>query len=159
MLDCNGKFVLWSTGTCSVEAKKHLVLSEENIDTCYKSLAWTYLTWKDFLNLLSFYKLPITWYVPALIYLKGLFESRVADAPVQPSQRSTSVGASALCPFQRQSFFDQVHQSLKKDSLAIESALRVQRPRSTSSAQAGRFTNLSLLKDKSISVSIWSSSF
>lgn len=108
---------------------------------------------------LSFCKLPITWYVPALIYLKGLCESRVADAPIQPSQRSTSVGARALCPFQRQSFFDQVHQSLKKDSLAIESALRVQRPRSTSSAQTGRFTNLNLLKDKSISVSIWPSSF
>lgn len=59
-----------------------------------------------------------------------------------------------MCPFQRQSFFDQVHQSLKKDSLAIESALRVQRPRSTSSAQTGRFTNLNLLKDKSISKSV-----
>uniref|UniRef100_A0A8C3LGT4 DUF4537 domain-containing protein n=1 Tax=Chrysolophus pictus TaxID=9089 RepID=A0A8C3LGT4_CHRPC len=87
----------------------------------------------------------------------GLFETRVADAPIQPSQRSTSVGASALCPFQRQSFFDQVHQSLKKDSLAIESALHVLRPRSTSSAQAGRFTNLNLLKDKSISKSVHNS--
>ncbi|XP_042693649.1 uncharacterized protein LOC122170652 isoform X1 [Centrocercus urophasianus] len=88
----------------------------------------------------------------------GLFEFRVADAPVQPSQRSTSPkGASALSPFQRQSFFDQVHQSLKKDSLAIESALHVQRPRSTSSSQAGRFTNLSLLKDRSISKSVCNS--
>ncbi|XP_021243975.1 uncharacterized protein LOC110394407 isoform X2 [Numida meleagris] len=87
----------------------------------------------------------------------GLFESRVAEAPIQSSQRSPSLGASALCPFQRQSFFDQVHQSLKKDSLAIETVLHVQRPRSTSSAQAGRFTNLNLLKDKSISKSVLNS--
>ncbi|XP_015722338.1 uncharacterized protein C11orf16 homolog isoform X2 [Coturnix japonica] len=87
----------------------------------------------------------------------GLFESRVADAPIQPSQRSISVGASALCPFQPQSFFDQVRQSLKKDSLAIESALRIQRPCGTSSVRAGRFTHLNLLKDKSISKSVHNS--
>lgn len=39
MLDCSGKLVFLSTVTCSVQAKKHLALSEENIDTCYKSLA------------------------------------------------------------------------------------------------------------------------
>ncbi|XP_064313321.1 trichohyalin-like [Phalacrocorax carbo] len=85
----------------------------------------------------------------------GLFKSRVAEAPIQHSQRSPSLGTSALVPFRRQSFFDQVNQSLEKDSLTIRSALRVQRPHSTSNAQARRSTNfLSLLKDKSITKSI-----
>lgn len=104
--------------------------------------------------LLSFYKLPITSYAPALIYLTGLFEPREAEALIQPSQRSRSLGSSALGPFRRQSFFDRVNQSLERDRLAIESALRVQRPHSTSSARARRSTNLlHLLKDKSITVS------
>ncbi|KAM6093382.1 uncharacterized protein LJ206_006078 [Theristicus caerulescens] len=85
----------------------------------------------------------------------GLFESRVAKAPIQHSQRSPSLGASALVPFMRQSFFDRVNQSLEKDSLTIKSALRVQRPHSTSSVQARRSTNLlNPLKDKSITKSI-----
>ncbi|KAM6211963.1 uncharacterized protein WM294_005251 [Sarcoramphus papa] len=82
----------------------------------------------------------------------GLFESRVAEAPIQHSQRSPSLGTSALVPFRRQSFFDRVNQSLEKDSLTIKSALRVQRPHSTPNVQARRFTNLQ--KDKSIPKSI-----
>lgn len=107
--------------------------------------------------MLSFSKLPVTSYVPALIYLEGLFESRAAEAPIQYSQRSPSLGTSALVPFRHQSFFNRVNQSLEKDSLIIKSALRVQRPHSTSNVQARRSTNLlNLLKDKSIAVSIWS---
>lgn len=102
----------------------------------------------------SFYKLSIISDVPALIYLKGLFESRVAEAPIQYSQRSPSLEISALVPFRRQSFFDCVNQSLQKDSLTIKSALRVQRLHSTPILQASRSTNL--LKGKSITVSIWS---
>ncbi|XP_021407632.1 uncharacterized protein LOC110482601 isoform X3 [Lonchura striata] len=86
----------------------------------------------------------------------GLFESRVAEAPVQHSQRSPSLGSSALAPFQCQSFFAQVNQSLEKDSLTIRSAFRVQRPHS-SRLLAGRATHLpNLLKDKSITKSILS---
>ncbi|KAI6079876.1 Trichohyalin-like isoform X2 [Aix galericulata] len=56
---------------------------------------------------------------------------------------------------QRQSFFDRVNQSLERDRLAIESALRVQRPHSTSSARPRRSTNLlHLLKDKSMTKSV-----
>uniref|UniRef100_A0A8C3JCG8 DUF4537 domain-containing protein n=1 Tax=Calidris pygmaea TaxID=425635 RepID=A0A8C3JCG8_9CHAR len=85
----------------------------------------------------------------------GLFESGVAEAPIQHSQRSPSLGTSALVPFRRQSFFDRVNQSLEKDSLTIRSALRVQRPHRTSNVQARRSTNLlNLLKDKSITKSI-----
>ncbi|XP_071895043.1 uncharacterized protein [Anas platyrhynchos] len=85
----------------------------------------------------------------------GLFEPREAEALIQPSQRSRSLGSSALGPFRRQSFFDRVNQSLERDRLAIESALRVQRPHSTSSARARRSTNLlHLLKDKSITKSV-----
>ncbi|XP_031962793.1 trichohyalin-like isoform X1 [Corvus moneduloides] len=87
----------------------------------------------------------------------GLFESQVAEAPVQHSQRSPSVGSSALVPFRRQSFFAQVNQSLEKDSLTIRSALCVQRPHSTTNLRAGRCTHLpNLLKDKSITKSILS---
>ncbi|XP_027736987.1 uncharacterized protein LOC114056184 [Empidonax traillii] len=85
----------------------------------------------------------------------GLFESRVTEAPVQHSPRSPSLGTSALVPFRRQSFFDQVNQSLERDSLTIKSALRVQRPHSTTSVLARRSTKLlNLLKDKSITKSI-----
>ncbi|XP_027522511.1 trichohyalin-like [Corapipo altera] len=85
----------------------------------------------------------------------GLFESRVAEAPVQHFARSPSLGTSALVPFRRQSFFDQVNQSLEKDSLTIRSALRVQRPHSTTSVLARRSTKLlNLLKHKSITKSI-----
>ncbi|XP_026696834.1 trichohyalin-like isoform X1 [Athene cunicularia] len=85
----------------------------------------------------------------------GLFESRVAEALIQHSQRTPSLGTSALVPFRRQSFFDRVNQSLEKDSLTIKSALRVQRLHSTSSEQAGRSMHLvNLLKDKSIRKSI-----
>ncbi|XP_074758114.1 uncharacterized protein LOC141958943 isoform X2 [Athene noctua] len=84
-----------------------------------------------------------------------LFESRVAEAPIQHYQRSPSLGTSALVPFRRQSFFDRVNQSLEKDSLTIKSALRVQRLHSPSSEQAGRSVHLvNLLKDKSIRKSI-----
>ncbi|XP_041343412.1 uncharacterized protein C11orf16 homolog [Pyrgilauda ruficollis] len=87
----------------------------------------------------------------------GLFESRVADAPVQHSQRSPSLGSSALVPFRCQSFFAQVNQSLEKDSLTIRSALHVQRPHSTSHLLAGRSTHLpNLLKDKIITKSFLS---
>ncbi|KAJ7402965.1 hypothetical protein BTVI_81804 [Pitangus sulphuratus] len=87
----------------------------------------------------------------------GLFESRVTEAPVQHSPRSPSLGTSALVPFRRQSFFDQVNQSLERDSLTIRSALRVQRPHSTTSVLARRSTKLlNLLKDKSITKSILS---
>ncbi|XP_032913261.1 trichohyalin-like [Catharus ustulatus] len=80
----------------------------------------------------------------------GLFESRVAEAAVQHSQRSPPLGSSALVPFRHQSFFAQVNQSLEKDSLTIRSALRVQRPHSSTSLLAGRSTHLPhLLKDKS----------
>lgn len=107
--------------------------------------------------MLSFYKLPIFSYALALIYLKGLFESRVAEAPVQHSQRGPSLVSSALVPFRLQSFFSQVNLSLEKDSLTIRSALRVQRPHSITSLLPGRATCLpNLLKDKSIRVSIWS---
>ncbi|KAM6385404.1 uncharacterized protein FN964_016267 isoform 2-T10 [Alca torda] len=86
---------------------------------------------------------------------EGLFESRVAEAPIQHSQRSPSLGTSALVPFRRQSFFDRVNQSLEKDSLTIKSALRVQRPHGASNVQARRSTNLlNLLKDKNITKSI-----
>ncbi|XP_057283820.1 trichohyalin-like isoform X1 [Pezoporus wallicus] len=84
----------------------------------------------------------------------GLFESRVAEAPIQHSQGNPSMGTSALVPFRCQSFFDRVNQSLQKDSLTIGSALRTQRPHSTSSGQFRRSTTLSLLKDKSITKSI-----
>lgn len=107
-----------------------------------------------FLYYLLSFKLPIISYIPALIYLTGLFESRETEAPIQPSRRIRSLGSSALGPFRRQSFFDRVNQSLERDRLAIESALRVQRPHSTSSARARRSTNLlHLLKDKTITVS------
>lgn len=132
----------------SLHQRKMMILS-------YKSLVWTYFMWKGFFlyYLLSF-KLPIISYIPALIYPTGLFEPREAEAPILPSQRSRSLGSSALGPFRRQSFFDRVNQSLERDRLAIESALRVQRPHSTSSAWARRSTNLlHLLKDKSITVS------
>ncbi|XP_030093648.1 trichohyalin-like isoform X2 [Serinus canaria] len=87
----------------------------------------------------------------------GLFESRVAEAPVQHSQRSPSMGSSALVPFRCQSFFAQVNQSLEKDSLTIRSALSGQRPHSTTHLLAGRSTHLpKLLKDKSITKSILS---
>ncbi|XP_005040352.1 PREDICTED: trichohyalin-like [Ficedula albicollis] len=87
----------------------------------------------------------------------GLFESRVAEAPVQHSQRSPSLGSSALVPFRHQSFFAQVNQSLEKDSLTIRSALRVQRPHSTPNLLAGRSTHHpNLLKDKSITKSVLS---
>ncbi|XP_056197151.1 uncharacterized protein LOC130150323 [Falco biarmicus] len=86
---------------------------------------------------------------------QGLFESRATEAPIQHSQRSSSLGTSALVPFRRQSFFDQVNQSLEKDSLTIKSALRAQRPLSASNVQTRRSTNpLNLLKDKSITKSI-----
>ncbi|XP_032851588.2 trichohyalin-like isoform X2 [Tyto alba] len=84
----------------------------------------------------------------------GLFKSRVAEAPIQHSKRSPSLGTSALVPFRHQSLFDRVNQSLEKDSLTIKSALRVQRSHSTSNVQARRSTNLNLLKDKSITKSI-----
>ncbi|OPJ80481.1 hypothetical protein AV530_010790 [Patagioenas fasciata monilis] len=81
----------------------------------------------------------------------GVFESRVAEAPIQHSQRSPSLGTRALVPFRRQSFFDRVNESLEKDSLTIKSALHVRRPHRTSNVQARRSTNLlNLLKDKSI---------
>ncbi|XP_014112395.1 PREDICTED: trichohyalin-like isoform X2 [Pseudopodoces humilis] len=81
----------------------------------------------------------------------GLFESRVAEAPIQHSQGSPSLGSSALLPFRRQSFFAQVNQSLEKDSLTIRSALCVQRPHSATNLLAGRSTHPpNLLKDKSI---------
>ncbi|XP_064011579.1 trichohyalin-like isoform X3 [Pogoniulus pusillus] len=83
---------------------------------------------------------------------EGLFESRVAEAPIQHSQRSPSLRISALVPFRRQSFFDCVNQSLQKDSLTIKSALRVQRLHSTPILQASRSTNL--LKGKSITKSV-----
>ncbi|XP_061844884.1 uncharacterized protein LOC133624703 [Colius striatus] len=82
----------------------------------------------------------------------GLLGSRVAEAPIQHSQRSPSLGTSALVPFRCQSFFAQVKRSLEKDSLTIRSALRGQRPHSTSNVQATRSTNL--LKDKSITKSV-----
>ncbi|XP_071583291.1 uncharacterized protein C11orf16 homolog [Heliangelus exortis] len=84
----------------------------------------------------------------------GPFESRVAGAPIQHSQRNLSLGTNALVPFRRQSFFDRVNQSLEKDSLTIRSALHVQRPHSTSNLQARRATTLNLLKDKSITKSV-----
>ncbi|XP_051496540.1 trichohyalin-like [Apus apus] len=85
----------------------------------------------------------------------GLFECRVAEAPIQHSQRSPSLGTSALVPFRCQSFFDRVNQSLEKDSLVIKSALRVQRQYSTFKVQARRATDpLNLLKDKSITKSV-----
>ncbi|XP_033370397.1 trichohyalin-like isoform X2 [Parus major] len=81
----------------------------------------------------------------------GLFESRVAEAPIQHSQGSPSLESSALLPFRHQSFFAQVNQSLEKDSLAIRSALHVQRPHSATNLLAGRSTHPpNLLKDKSI---------
>ncbi|XP_071654448.1 uncharacterized protein [Patagioenas fasciata] len=81
----------------------------------------------------------------------GVFESRVAEAPIHHSQRSPSLGTRALVPFRRQSFFDRVNESLEKDSLTIKSALHVRRPHRTSNVQARRSTNLlNLLKDKSI---------
>ncbi|XP_023793744.1 trichohyalin-like isoform X4 [Cyanistes caeruleus] len=81
----------------------------------------------------------------------GLFESREAEAPVQHSQGSPSLGSSALLPFRCQSFFAQVNQSLEKDSLTIRSALCVQRPHSATNLLAGRSTHPpSLLKDKNI---------
>ncbi|XP_068046923.1 uncharacterized protein C11orf16 homolog isoform X2 [Anomalospiza imberbis] len=84
-----------------------------------------------------------------------LFESRVAEAPVQHSQRSPSLGSSALVPFNCQSFFAQVNQSLEKDSLTIRSAFCVQRPHSTTHLLAGRATHLpTLLKEKSITAAI-----
>ncbi|XP_066039906.1 trichohyalin-like isoform X2 [Chamaea fasciata] len=87
----------------------------------------------------------------------GIFESRVAEAPVQHSQRSPSLGSSALVPFNHQSFFAQVNQSLERDSLTIRSALRVQRPHSTTNVLPGRATHLpNLLKDKSVAKSILS---
>ncbi|XP_066175801.1 trichohyalin-like [Sylvia atricapilla] len=87
----------------------------------------------------------------------GIFESRVAEAPVQHSQRSPSLGSSALVPFRHQSFFAQVNQSLEKDSLTIRSALPVQRPHSTANMLPGRATHLpNLLKDKTITKSILS---
>ncbi|XP_053925121.1 trichohyalin-like isoform X2 [Cuculus canorus] len=79
---------------------------------------------------------------------EGLFETRVAEAPIQHSQRNPSLGTNALVPFRHQSFFDQVNQSLEKDSLTIKSALRVPRP----CTKARRCTNV--LKDKSITKSI-----
>ncbi|KAM4670766.1 uncharacterized protein AAGF69_003578 isoform 4-T6 [Amazona ochrocephala] len=84
----------------------------------------------------------------------GLFESRVAEAPIQHSKGNPSMGTSALVPFKCQSFFDRVNQSLQKDSLTIRSALLTQRPHSTSSVQLRRSTTLSLLKDKRITKSI-----
>ncbi|CAN8212643.1 unnamed protein product [Coccothraustes coccothraustes] len=88
---------------------------------------------------------------------RGLFESRVAEAPVQHSQRSPSMGSSALVPFRCQSFFAQVNQSLEKDRLTIRSALCGQRPHSTTHLLAGRSTHVpKLLKDKSITKSILS---
>lgn len=86
-----------------------------------------------------------------------LFESRVAEAPVQHSQRSPSLGSSTLVPFRHQSFFAQVNQSLEKDSLTIRSALCVRRPQSTTNLLPGRVTQLpNLLRDKSITKSILS---
>lgn len=146
----------WKAGTSFMESEKCPTSSEENV---IKSLLEYILYEQTFcsFNLLSFYKLPIFSCVLALIYLKDLFESRVAEAPVQHSQRSPSVGSSALVPFGCQSFFARVNQSLEKDSLTIRSALRVQRPHSTTNLLAGRSTHLpDLLKDKSITVSIWS---
>ncbi|XP_064594131.1 uncharacterized abhydrolase domain-containing protein DDB_G0269086-like isoform X1 [Zonotrichia leucophrys gambelii] len=85
----------------------------------------------------------------------GFFESREADAPVQHSQKSPSMGSSALVPFRCQSFFAQVNQSLEKDSLTIRSALCGQSPHSATPLLAGRATHLpKLLKDKSITKSI-----
>ncbi|XP_074395209.1 uncharacterized protein LOC102072702 isoform X3 [Zonotrichia albicollis] len=85
----------------------------------------------------------------------GFFESREAHAPVQHSQKSPSMGSSALVPFRCQSFFAQVNQSLEKDSLTIRSALCGQRPHSATPLLAGRATHLpKLLKDKSITKSI-----
>ncbi|XP_036260943.1 trichohyalin-like [Molothrus ater] len=87
----------------------------------------------------------------------GLFETRVAEAPVLHSQRSPSMGSSALVPFRCQSFFAQVNQSLEKDSLTIRSAFCGQRRHSTTHLLPGRSTHLpKLLKDKSITKSILS---
>lgn len=139
-----------------METKNCPTSSEENVIKSvvkYISYEQTFCSF----NLLSFYKLPIFSYVLALIYLKGLFESRVAEAPVQHSQRSPLLASSSLVPFRHQSFFAQVNQSLEKDSLTIRSALRVQRPHSSTSLLAGRSTHLpNLLKDKSSTVSICS---
>ncbi|XP_067998295.1 trichohyalin-like [Melanerpes formicivorus] len=86
---------------------------------------------------------------------EGPFESGVAEAPIQPSQRNPSLGISALVPFRRQSFFECVNQSLQKDSLTIESALHVQRPHRTSTVQTRTSTNLlNRLKERSITKSI-----
>lgn len=157
-LDCNGKLVFWKLRLVLWKLKNVPFLQRKMLVLSYESLAWVYFIWEDFgFNLLSFCKLTITSYVPALIHLKGVFESRVAEAPIQYSQRSPSLGTKALVPFRRQSFFDRVNESLEKDSLTIKSALHVQRPHRTSSVQARRSTNLlHLLKDKSITVSIWS---
>lgn len=146
----------WKAGTSFVEIKNCPTSSEENV---IKSLL-EYISYEQtfcFFNLLSFYKLSMFSYVLALICLKGLFESRVAEAPVQHSQRSPSLGSSGLVPFRLQSFFAQVNQSLEQDSLTIRSAFRVQRPHSTTSLLPGRSPHLpKLLKDKNITVSIWS---
>ncbi|XP_059329071.1 inner centromere protein-like [Ammospiza nelsoni] len=86
---------------------------------------------------------------------RGFFESRVAEAPVQHSQRSPPMGSSALVPFRCQSFFAQVNQSLEKDSLTIRSALCGQRPHSATPLLAGRATHLPKLpRDKNITKSI-----
>lgn len=144
----------WKAGSSFVETKNCPTSSEENvIKSLLEYISYEQTFWV--FNLLSFYKLPIFSYVLALIYLEGLFESRVAEAPVQHSQRSPSLGSSALVPVRLQSFFAQVNQSLEKDSLTIRSALGVQRPHSTTSLLPGRATHLpNLLKDKSITVSI-----
>lgn len=137
-----------------MKTKKYPTSSEENV---IKSLLGYILYEQTFcsFNLLSFYKPPIFSCVLALIYLKGVFESRVAEAPVQHSQRSPSLRSSALVPFRRQSFFAQVNQSLEKDSLTIRSALRVQRAHSATNLMAERSKHLpNLLKDKSITKSI-----
>ncbi|XP_069738192.1 uncharacterized protein C11orf16 homolog [Phaenicophaeus curvirostris] len=85
-------------------------------------------------------------------YEHGLFETRLAEAPIQHSQGNPSLGTNALVPLRRQSFFDRVNQSLERDSLTIKSALHVPRPCSTSSMKAGRCTDV--LKDKSVTKSI-----
>lgn len=160
LLHWNGKLGFWKLGPVLWRLKNVPLPQRKMLVLSYTSLLEYILYEKSFFKknkLLSFSKLPVTLYVPALIYLEGLFESRAAEAPIQYSQRSPSLGTSALVPFRRQSFFNRVNQSLEKDSLIIKSALRVQRPHSTSNVQARSSTNLlNLLKDKSIAVSIWS---
>lgn len=78
--------------------------------------------------------------------LKGLLQSRIAEAPAQQPQTNPSNKVHAFSTSGRQAWFHRVDQSLKKDRLTIESTMCAQRPHSAPTVQVRRTKNILRIK-------------